>query len=99
MLGLIVGDGGLVSVNCHRKGYLVSPSGFRQSTLEGNDPMIIDANWISLNGQTNLDACGWQPHRLVCEVESVGNTSQQSTLIFARITGHHHVHGTKAHAS
>ncbi|MEE9212275.1 MAG: class II aldolase/adducin family protein [Phycisphaeraceae bacterium] len=85
MRGLVAGDGGLLSVECHRRRYLVTPAGIRRSNLQSGEPFVIDVGGVSLNGEADIDPCHWLPHRLAYQNETVDIAGQRPITIRATI--------------
>jgi ribulose-5-phosphate 4-epimerase/fuculose-1-phosphate aldolase len=66
--GLIVGDGGLVSVETHRHRYLATPPGRRRSMLRATDLVCVDVGGMDVEGGASIDPAAWRLHRLAYQV-------------------------------
>ena len=62
--GLLVADTGLISVETHRKRYLITRPGRRRADLSPEDLMTIDLGGVAVNSPTSIDLLTWLPHRL-----------------------------------
>jgi hypothetical protein len=67
--GLIVGDGGLISAEVHRRRYLVTAPGRRRAELTEADLWMVDLGGIPLGGGLSLDETLWKPHRFLYHIE------------------------------
>lgn len=61
--GLVAGDSGLVSVEFTRRRYLVTPVGLCRGELRPHEVMTVDLGGVSVQGEQDLDASYWRPHR------------------------------------
>jgi ribulose-5-phosphate 4-epimerase/fuculose-1-phosphate aldolase len=64
MRGLIAGDGGVVSVELHRRRYLTTPMGKRRIDLLPQDLVCVDIGGLEVQGGAGVDEAAWRPHRL-----------------------------------
>lgn len=62
--GLIVADGGLLTVECHRQRFLVTPPGRRRSNLDAHEIQLVDLRGQYVSGEGGLSPKIWGPHRL-----------------------------------
>jgi len=62
--GLLVADTGLISVETHRKRYMVNRPGRRRANLSSQDLMTVDLGGTVLDGSASIDPLTWLPHRL-----------------------------------
>lgn len=62
--GLVVADQGIISAECHRRRYLVTPPALRRCDLSPEELATVDIGGSAVNGQGILDAPSWLPHRL-----------------------------------
>src|SRR5688572_9653576 len=69
MRGLLVGDGGLISAEVHRRRYLVTPPGRRRAKLNEPDHWMVDLGGIPLGGGTPIDEGAWKPHRFLYHID------------------------------
>ena len=63
MRGLVTGEGGMVTVEAHRRRYLATPTGRRRADLEPQDLAMIDQSGENLHGEGGLPERVWRPHR------------------------------------
>lgn len=61
--GMAPGDSGAVSLECHRRRYLITPPGRRRSNLHNEDLLVVDIGGEAVEGHV-LPAAYWRPHRL-----------------------------------
>ena len=80
MRGLIVGQSGMISVEEHRRRYLVTPPGVRRSNLTPQDLLVVDVWGAAISGARVLDADLWLPHRLAYQGNANGDTSVHATI-------------------
>src|SRR5205814_5877822 len=66
--GLIVGDGGMVCVELHRRRYLVTPPGKRRGDLRETDLRIVDVGGMELGEDRVLDENLWRAHRIALQL-------------------------------
>ncbi len=85
MRGLLAGDGGLVSVESHRRRFLVTPPGRRRSDLLPADLMTVDLGGLDMNGGPGLASDLWRPHRIAYQIEretpGVGSQAIRATVL------------------
>ena len=62
--GLLVGDGGMVTVETHRHRYLATPPGTRRSTLRAADLLCVDVGGLDVEGGSSIEPGLWRLHRL-----------------------------------
>ncbi len=62
--GLVAGEGGLVSVEVHRRRYLVTPPGARRAALSPEQVMCVDMGGQSIQDEASVEEAAWRPHRL-----------------------------------
>ena len=80
MRGLIVGQSGMISVEEHRRRYLVTPPGVRRSDLTPQDLLVVDVGGAAVSGARALDADFWLPHRLAYQENANGDNSVHATI-------------------
>lgn len=66
--GLLVADDGLISVQLHRRSYLVTPPGKRRAALKAGDLPCVDLGGQTLEGDGEIDPISWKPHRMAHQV-------------------------------
>jgi L-fuculose-phosphate aldolase len=62
--GLIVGAGGMVSVETHRHRYVATPPGVRRSMLRPADLLCVDVGGSDVEGGSSIEPGLWRLHRL-----------------------------------
>ncbi|MEX0886427.1 MAG: class II aldolase/adducin family protein [Phycisphaeraceae bacterium] len=62
--GLIAGDTGLVSVEVHRRRFLITPPAQRRAALTADQVWCVDMGGQNIQGEGGLDDAAWRPHRL-----------------------------------
>jgi L-fuculose-phosphate aldolase len=67
--GLVVGDGGMISVETHRHRYLATPPGLRRSVLRPEDLVCVDVGGLDVEGGGSIDPAIWRLHRLAYQAE------------------------------
>lgn len=72
--GMAPGDSGSVSVECHRRRYLVTPPGRRRSNLHNEDLLVVDIGGEAVEGHI-LPANYWRPHRMAYQSNGLSQTS------------------------
>ncbi len=65
--GLVSGTRATVSVELHRRRYLVTPAGRRQAGLSPDDLVTIDLHGADLRGGRNPVPKVWTPHRIALD--------------------------------
>lgn len=66
--GLIIGDGGILSAEVHRRRFLVTPVGLRRSDLGDADLAVVDIAGMDLVGGPTVPKDAWLPHRVAYRV-------------------------------
>lgn len=66
--GLIVGDGGLVCAEVHRRRFMVTPPGRRRGDLRESDLRIVDIGGMELGEERVLDEAIWRAHRIAYQI-------------------------------
>ena len=66
--GLVAGDAGLVSVEVHRRRFLVTPPGRRRAALAPDHVMCVDMGGQNIQGEGGVDERDWRPHRLAYQL-------------------------------
>ncbi|MCE9590612.1 MAG: class II aldolase/adducin family protein [Planctomycetes bacterium] len=66
--GLLLADDGLLSVEVHRRRFLVTPAGLRRSDLRDADLAVVDIGGMDLVGGPAISADAWRPHRIAYRV-------------------------------
>lgn len=61
--GLIPGDGGLLSVELHRRRFLVTPPRVRRPNLDPREIVCVDMGGLNIQGAGGLSELSWRPHR------------------------------------
>jgi hypothetical protein len=67
--GLIVGDGGLISAEVHRRRYLVTAPGRRREECRRGQPSTGRPRSARRGGGLSLDETLWKPHRFLYHIE------------------------------
>lgn len=92
MRGLLVGQSGIITVEEHRRRYLVTPPGVRRSVLTPEDLVVVDVGGADISGTQVIDADIWMPHRLAyqegtnsdAQVHATVEASPPMTIALAR---------------
>ena len=71
--GLIAGDGGLLSVQLHRRRFLVTPGGKRRADMRPEDLVGVGLSGSDLTEGRGVASEMWLPHRIAYEVGEAGD--------------------------
>ncbi len=66
--GLLAGDGGLLSVQLHRRRFMVTPTGRRRADLRPEDLVGVGLSGSDLTDGRGVPTELWLPHRIAYEV-------------------------------
>lgn len=82
--GLIVGDGGFICAEVHRRRFLVTPPGRRRGDLQESDLRIVDIGGMELGETRVLDEALWRAHRIALQIgverQAVGTEQELGAL-------------------
>ena len=68
--GFMVATSGLISIETHRRRFLVTPTDLRRSDLTPQQLVTVDVGGVSVDGTITLDPTLWLPHRLAYQRRS-----------------------------
>jgi len=81
--GMAPGDSGVISLECHRRRYLVSPPGRRRSNLQSEELLVVNMSGEAVEGHV-LPTGYWGPHGTAYHVNG-RSTTKASPGIHAAI--------------
>jgi len=84
--GLLAGDAGLLTVEAHRRRFLVTPPGKRRSDLLPLDLMNVDLGGVDMNNGPALAPELWRPHRIAYQIDRDSAPGITSTSAPVRAT-------------
>lgn len=83
---MIAGSDGMLSVELHRRRYLITPPGRRKINLKPEDLITVDLAGHDGQGDEVVDERDWRPHRLVHELSGNAEVKAGSAEPASRAT-------------